>query len=407
MALADSEIVENGLQRKPVHGQPGEGDISLIDLVTVLLTRKRLIFGATLAGALVAVAIALRSPVSFTAEAVILPPQPQQSSLPAFSSGAMGGLGIATQLGLKTPGDLYVGLLGSRTIADEIVSQFHLRDVYKMKLASAARAALLKKVSFSAGKDSLIRIKATDHDPKRAAGLANAFVDQLYNQNARLAITDASQRRLFFEQQLSNEKDALVIAEAALKSTQQSTGMLVPSGQAEGMIRTSAQIRAEIVSREVQLQAMRSFATDENPRMQILEQEIIGFKSKLAGLEGNGGSRSSLELSAGRFPEASLEYIRKVRDLKYHETLFELIAKQYEAARIDEAKQPPLIQVVDRAVVPDRKAGPPRTLWTMAGGGIGFVLSCAWALLSAAIRNLAQAPENAGQMQSLRSALRF
>jgi uncharacterized protein involved in exopolysaccharide biosynthesis len=265
----------------------------------------------------------------------------------------------------------------------------------------------LKKVSFSAGKDSLIRIKATDHDPKRAAGLANAFVDQLYNQNARLAITDASQRRLFFEQQLSNEKDALVIAEAALKSTQQSTGMLVPSGQAEGMIRTSAQIRAEIVSREVQLQAMRSFATDENPRMQILEQEIIGFKSKLAGLEGNGGSSSSLELSAGRFPEASLEYIRKVRDLKYHETLFELIAKQYEAARIDEAKQPPLIQVVDRAVVPDRKAGPPRTLWTMAGGGIGFVLSCAWALLSAAIRNLAQAPENAGQMQSLRSALRF
>jgi tyrosine-protein kinase Etk/Wzc len=212
---------------------------------------------------------------------------------------------------------------------------------------------------------------------------------------------------LFFAQQLSHEKEALAIAEAALKTAQQSTGMLVPSGQAEGMIRAGAQIRAEIVSREVQLLAMRSFATDENPRMQILEQEIIGFKSKLAGLEGSGGSNSSLEFSAGRFPGANLEYIRKVRDLKYHETLFELIAKQHEAARIDEAKQPPIIQVVDRAVVPDRKAWPPRMLFTMTGGGIGFVLACAWALISAAIRNLAQLPENARQMQSLKGALRF
>jgi uncharacterized protein involved in exopolysaccharide biosynthesis len=407
MALADTETLGNKSSLRVEDRQSEESDISLIEILTVLLRRKRLIIGAILAGTLLAAVIASLIPVSYTAEAVILPPQQSQSSLSALAAGAIGGMGVASQLGLKSPADLYIGLLGSRTIADDIVNQFQLRKVYKKNLASDARKALLSYVSFTAGKDTLIKITAKDRDAKRAADLANAFVNELYEQNSHLAITEASQRRLFFEQQLASEKDALAVAETALRNTQQSTGLLVPSGQSEILIRTGADLRAQIVSREVQLQAMRSFATEENPQTQVLEQEIKAYKSKLSNLEENGGAGSAFDFSAGRLPEASLEYIRKVRDLKYHETLFELIARQYEAARIDEAKQAPIIQVVDRAVIPDKKTGFSRRLAAIAGGACGFVLACAWALMSAALRNLSQLPEQAERLHSLKHALRF
>lgn len=303
MALLNTEILEAGTLSKSKNGQTSDSEVSLIDLLTVLLQKKRLIFGATITAALLTAVIAVRLPISYTAQAVILAPQQQQSSLSAMmSAGAMGGMGIASQLGLKGPSDLYIGLLGSRSIADDIVSEFHLRDAYKTKFASDARKVLLQRVTFTSGKDTLIKIEVTDHDAARAAGIANAFVDRLYQQNSRLAVTDASQRRLFFEQQVASEKDALAIAETALKNTQQSTGLLAPGGQAEEMIRTGAELRAEIVSREVRLQAMSAFATDENPQKQVLELEIKGYKAKLSGLEANSGAASAFDLSAGRLP---------------------------------------------------------------------------------------------------------
>jgi uncharacterized protein involved in exopolysaccharide biosynthesis len=381
---------------------------SLIDLLTILLEKKRFILAVSLAGATAAAVIASFLPVSYKAEAVILPFQQAQPSLAAFASGALGGLaGTAaiSQIGLKSPGDLYVGLLASHSIADAVVQRFHLREVYKKKLASDARKALLGHVTFVSGKDSLIKITAEDHDPKRAADLANAFVEELHNQSSRITVTDAAHRRLFFEQQLANERDALADAEIALKNTQQSTGMVSPDGQAAAVFRATAELRSQIVSREVQLQAMRWFATDDNPQLQVLQQEISGFRSQLAGLEENGGSK--FELSVGKLPQASLEYIRKLRGLKYHETLYDVLARQYEAARIDEAKQAPLIQVVDNATVPDRKTWPPRGLLTVAAGMAGLVLASAWVLITGAIRNLAQTPAHAMRLESLKNALRF
>lgn len=393
----------------PAGAEPFGSAISVVELSTILLLRKRLIFGITLAAALASVAAAFCVPVWYTAEAIILPPQQQQSSIGAFS-GVIGSLtgssSMASQLGLKSPSDLYIGLLGSRSISDSVVTQFRLKEVYGKQLTSDARKALLKHMEFSSGKDSLIKIKAEDTDPKRAAAIANAFIDELYQQNSRLAITDASQRRLFFEKQLATEREALAKAESDLKETQQSTGMLVPSGQAEALIRGAAQLRAEIVSREVQLQAMRSFATEQNPQLQVLEQEIKSFKSQLAGIEENGGSGSKFELSAGKLPQANLEYIRKFRELKYHETLYELLARQYEAARIDEAKQAPVIQVVDRAIVPDKKSWPPRALLVLAGAAAGLLISSVWVAVMGTLRILSQSPDNALWVNSIREALR-
>ncbi len=381
---------------------------SLIDLVTIVLLKKRFILAASVTSAITAAVIVSFLPVSYKAVAVILPFQQAQSSLAAFASGALGGLAgsaAINQIGLKSPGDLYVGLLGSSTIADAVVQRFHLQSVYKTKLVSDARAALLQHVTFVSGKDSLIKITAEDRDPKRAADLANAFVQELHRQSSRITVTDAAHRRLFFEQQLATERDALADAEIGLKKTQQSTGMVSPSGQADAAFRATAELRAQIVSREVRLQAMRSFDTDDNPELQVLQEEIKGFRSQLAGFEEAGASK--YELSAGKLPQASLEYIRKLRGLKYHETLYDVLARQYEAARIDEAKEAPLIQVVDNATVPDKKTWPPRGLFTVAAGVAGLVLSSVWVLIARVMRHLAQTPAHGVQLKSLRNALRF
>ena len=380
MVQRNAESLENLQVMHAGANRENETETSLIELARILLHRKRFILGTSAAATIVtAIAVSFVPPL-FKAEATILPPQQQQSSMAALSGalGALAGAGMSSSLGLKNPADLYIGILGSRTISDDIINQFHLQQVYRKKLQSETRKALAKHVSFTSGKDTLITIAVEDHDPKRAADMANTFIDELYKQNSRLAITDSSQRRLFFEQELNKEKNALAAAEIALKNTQQATGLLTPTGQAEVLLRSGAQLRAEIASRQVQLQAMRSYATDENPQVQVLRKEIGALQGQLGQLESKNGSGSAFEVSAGKLPESSLEYIRKFRDMKYHETLYELLAKQYEAARIDEAKQAPVIQVVDRAVKPDKKSSPNRVLIVSLVAVLGFLGCIIW-----------------------------
>lgn len=383
-------------------------EVSLVELLTVLLERKRIICLATLVAGVVTAAIASLLPVSFKAEASILPPQQQQSSLASLagSVGGIAGASVASQLGLKNPGDLYIGMLGSRSIADEIIKKFSLSQVYKTELASQTRTVLGKRVSFTSGKDSIIKITAEDRDPQRAADLANAFVDELYHQTSRLAMTDAGQRRLFFEQQLAKEKDALADAETDFKNIEQKTGLLAPAGQAEILLHSDAQLRAEIGSRQVQLQAMRSYATDENPQIQVLNTEIAALETQLGKLQTKAGTKPDMEMSAGRMPLLALDHLRKARNVKYHETLYDLLARQYEAARIDEAKESPEIQVIDRAITPDHKSWPPRALLTCAGAAMAFLIACLYVVSSYAIRTLSAKPDSAEQLQLLNNALR-
>jgi tyrosine-protein kinase Etk/Wzc len=391
MSPINTQVFDEVASIIPARPQVEDREVSAAEVIAVLLKHKRFISVVTAVVTVVTAIGVSFLPNSFKADALIVPPQQQQSSIAALAGSALGGLamsGMASQLGLKNPSDLYIGILGSRTIADEIVKQFHLEQVYDKKLASDARKALIKHASFTSGKDSLIKITVEDRDPKRAADLANAFIDELYKQNSRLALTDAAQRRMFFEQQLKNEKDALADAEVALKSTQQSTGLLAPTGQAEVLIRSGAQLRAEIASKEVQLQSMRSYATDQNPQIDVLKREIAALQGQLGRLEVNQGSNSAFQISAGKLPQAGLEYIRKLRDLKYHETLFELLAKQYEIARMDEAKQAPVIQVVDRAVAPDKKSWPPRAIYVLGSALLAVALTSASVFVTHRFRSL-------------------
>jgi tyrosine-protein kinase Etk/Wzc len=345
-------------------------DVSLVELSALLYRRRSRLLSAAAIAAAVSGIIVFVIPVSYTAEAVIMTPQQAQSSLSSFLGPLAGlapaagasGLGLLSGLGLRNPADLYVGVLESRTIADALITQFGLKDVYQVPDYTRARKRLARNTRVEGGKDSLIRIRVDDHDAARAAKLANAYVEELSKSNSRLAFTEAGQRRLFFEGQLKTEKDALAEAEIGLRNTQQATGLVAPSGQAEALLRVGGQLHTEILSRETQLEAMKTFAADDNPRLQIVKRELGVLQSQLHQLEQGDYKPGTLELPTGRLPEASLKYIRAVRELKYHETLFEVLSRQYEAARLDEAKSAALIQIVDRAVTPERKTWPPRTL---------------------------------------------
>lgn len=291
--------------------------------------------------------------------------------------GQLGGLagaagGIA---GLKNPNDLYVAMLQSRTIADKLISHFDLKARFDVETLDEARKKLDKIATVASDKAGTISVLVENKDPKFAAELANAFVSELSNLTKGLAITDAAQRRLFFEKQLIAVKDDLANAEIALRKTQESTGMLQLDGQVQGIIRNVAQLEGTIAAKEVQLNAMRSFATNSNPDLLRLQGEIQGYQAQLEKLKtGKLSKDGDLMVPTGKIPEVGIEYIRSLRNVKYQETIFELLSKQYELAKIDEAKESSNIQILDNAVPAEKKSKPKELIIILLGffGG-GFL----------------------------------
>ena len=355
-----------------------QGSVRKLDLLDVLLIfarRKWLILGWALAGLVIAIIALLRAPTLYKSQATIMPPQQEQSSSALLSQlGALTAFSaVGSNLGLKNPADLYVSILQTNLVADDMVNRFHLMDVYKIPDLDGAAGMLRKRSKFVTSKDGLMQIIVEDKDPQRAATLANGYADELFQQNNRLAIGSASQRRLFFEQQLAQEKDHLADAEVALKQTQQSTGVLQLSGQAQNIIGQEANIQANITSHEVQLGALLSSSTEQNPEVVRLRTELAGLREQLQQLQkGSGGAM----LSQHEFPAAGLEYIRKERDMQYHQTLYDLLARQLEAARIDEAKATPTVQMVDPPQLPKVRSWPKPFLFLLVGLVAGIMLGC-------------------------------
>src|ERR1035437_5161788 len=359
-----SELQEHA-ESSPVPPTAGrdtkDDEISLLDLLIVLAERKRIIFRVTAVFAILAIIVSLVLPKRYTATVTLLPPQ-QNSSMGAALASQLGNLGgmaalAGGSLGLKTPNDMFVGMLKSRTVEDAMVQHFGLMQEYDRKYLSDARKTFESRATIDgSGKDGLIHISVEDRDPQRAAELANGYVNRFRIQSQHLAITEASQRRLFFEQQLEQAKDNLAIAEEALKQTEQKTGLIQLDSQARALIESAASLRAQVAAKEVQIQGIRTYATGENAQLVEAQQELDSMRAQLAKLGGSEDSASGgLIVPKGQVPAAGLEYVRKLRDVKYNETIFDILARQFEAAKLDEAKQGGLIQVVDPAVTPDRR----------------------------------------------------
>ncbi|MGO9863531.1 MAG: GNVR domain-containing protein [Terriglobales bacterium] len=396
-------------------GELSERDV--LDWLLALSRRKRLILRTTLAAAVLAAMVALVLPNRYTATAKILPPQ-QSQSLAASMIGQLGALGpmaamAQRDLGLKNPGDLYVGMLRSRTVVDALVGRFDLLRVYRDRRMSDARRDLEDATEVVVGKEGLIAISVEDKEASRAPQIANAYVEELRHLTQDLAVTEAGQRRIFFERQLEIAKNNLADAEQALKQTEQTTGLIQLDGQAKAIIESVVKLRALIAAKEVELRARRLFSTEQNPDTRLGEEQLLGLRAQLAGLEkqsagsngGSGADAGNVQVPVGDVPEAGLQYVRRLRDVKYAETMFELLAKQYEAARLDEAKTAAVIQVLDPAVEPDRKSSPRRSLIVALAALLGFFSSCIYGLIADAVHRMRLKPESNAQFAALRTEI--
>ncbi|HUP05929.1 MAG TPA: Wzz/FepE/Etk N-terminal domain-containing protein, partial [Caldimonas sp.] len=338
-----------------------ESWVTLADILTWVGEGKRLVGLVTLAAAVVALGVALLLSPVFTARTTLLAPNTQQQGGSAAALAALGALGGLGGVAPKTPDDLYVALLKSDSVLRLLDERFDLKKHFGVKTFEALRKAVPGAVRVSADKKSgLITVEVDDESAKFAADLANAHAEEVTRVLARLAVSEAQLRRVFFENQLKETKENLVKAEQQLQATQEKSGMIVLDKQTEALIGSAALLRSQIAEREVQLKVLRTSATEQNPDVQRIQAELRGLRTELERLESsqNAPSGNPLDLPVTKIPAAAIDYIRARRELKIQETLLESMLRQYEIAKLDEAKEGPTLQQVDKALPPDYKSKP-------------------------------------------------
>lgn len=380
-------------------------EISLLDLAIVLAKNKRLIIGLPLFAGVAAIAATLLMAPIFTATTKILPPQ-QSSSTASAMLAQLGGLaGLAgSATGIKNPNDLYVAMMQSRTVGDKLIDRFSLMTLWKAEFRADAQKRLDGGSKISSGKDGIITIEVEDEDPKRAADIANAYVNELHQLTKVLAVTEASQRRLFFEEQLLAAKDNLTRAEIAAREGLSSGGLVKVDDQGRAMIEITARLRGQIAVKEIQIGAMRTYAAEGNPDLRAAQQELVVMKSELTRAEGAG--RSPVSKSPGKGNGSGIETLNLLRDVKYFETIYELLARQYEIAKIDEAKDSATIQVLDTAVPPERRSKPKRVLIVLLAMVAAGFLAVVLAFVREAMARMQQDPAQRERLEMLRLHLR-
>jgi len=381
----------------------------MLDLLIMLAQRKRFILLFTLGAALLTAFISLVLPVRYTAYASILPPQQSSTGAALLSQMANGG-GLAalagSSLGLKSQVDVYVAMFGSRTVEDAMIRRFDLMKVYRTKKMSIARKIFERRSTAVAGlKDGIIRISVEASTPEQAAAMTSAYVEEFQKLASGVAVTEAAQRRLFFERQMQQAESNLSNAEQDLKKTELQTGMFLPDSQSRVMMETAATIQASITAKEVEIQAMSSFATDSNPEIVILKRQLAELREQLSQLTGNSDNASGLFVPKGSLPAAALDYVRKLREVKYRETLFQAVATQYQLAKLDEAKQGTIFQTIDHPVPPDSRSFPHRTILVILFTALAFVLACFIVWANAVYEAMRKDPLDGPRVASLLAAL--
>jgi uncharacterized protein involved in exopolysaccharide biosynthesis len=339
--------------------------LSLLDALQIVARRSRMISRATLAAAVLSVIISLLLPNIYTAKTMILPAQ-EDKGLASAMMAQLGGLAslAGASVGGATTADLYVSMLKCEAIKDPIIDRFKLMDVYENKYRMDTYKALDKKAVIAAGKkDGIITITVDDKDPKRAAEMANAYVEELGKLAVRLNVTGAGKNRVFLEERLAQAKGDLAKAEENLKVFQAKNKAVQMTAQAEATIKGVAEMRARLAAQEVQLATYRRQLTESSQEVKNLGTSVANLKAQVAKLEGVGGN-SSIP-SVGSVPAIGQEYVRIMREFKIQESLVELLTKQYEMARLSESKDISPLQVIQKARVPERKSKPKRSVFVL------------------------------------------
>lgn len=341
-------------------------NLGLLDLVLIAARRWRLIGALSLAGGVLAFLASLLITPQFTAKVTFLPPQSSAGSGISLALQSLGPLAsLATGMSGKASGDLYVSFLESESIADRMIDRFHLQQLYKAKYKFEARDVLKSRTRISLGKkDGLISIEVDDTEPQRAAAMANQYVEELRQLTGGMALTEAQRKRAFFQTQVQATREKLAQAQAALQASGFNPGAL--RSEPGAATQEYAKVMGELTAVEVQRSALSTQMASGSPEMMHLDATASALRARLHALE-------EQSTDAGQ----SQDYVSKFREFKYQESLFEALSKQFEAARLDESKDDNLIQIVDRAQVPEWKSKPKRAMFAIAGALLTMVITSA------------------------------
>jgi len=401
---------QNKFENQPYPPSYYEDDeIDLLDLLIVLAKRKWLIFWMTFIFGIISIAYVLLVPPIYRASTRILPPMAGKQSLAMSMMSQAGVPGFAADaLGIKTPGDLVVGIATSRTVQNKLIEKFDLMTRFESENMDLTREALSEATSANTdAKSGIVSIAFEDKDPEFASQVANAYVKELQGLLQTLAVSEASQQRLFLEGQVRETQLELLRSETALAEYQKKTGILNAGQQASALMSAIATFRARISAKEVEFKTAQTFASANNPRIQQLKAEIASLKEEMTKLEEKASSGTSGTFSLSELPDAGLEYLRKLRDQKFYETLYGMLLKQLETARMAEAQEPSIIQVIDEAVAPQVKAKPKRKQVVILATVLGFFLSIFLAFIFEFVEKAGLDPERKGKLHTLKNHLRL
>lgn len=381
-----------------------EDEINLLELLRVVVRNLPLIVKITTAAVILSVVYSLTLKNVYSAKATLLPPQKDSGGGTAALLASMGGglAGLAGGLGGGST-DLYLGLLKSRTVTDSVIKRLDLQAEFKSQNIDSARAALQGLVKFQAGKDGIITITADYTDPAKAALLANTFVDELQKKSQQLNLTKASTERSFLEKRLTVVKQDLKTAEEEMKVFQEKNKTIKADDQARVAIEGIAQLKAELITKEVQLAALRNSMTDESAEVRTLLAGMTKLKSQLNAMSGSGGGGGVIP-SAGNVPSIGVQYIRLLRELKTQEALYEQLTKQFELAKINEARDSSSIQVLDEAVTPLHKSKPKRSLIVILATVTAFFCSIFLVFIREYLAKLS--PEDSAVVSEMKGTLK-
>ncbi len=399
----------NETQNLPAAPSPNssQGVFDIFEFVILLARHKKTIILLPVVVAIIVGGLSLLLPNVYKADTRILPPQQAQSGASALLSqlNGMAGVAAAGATGMKNPNDLYIGMLKSRMIADKLIAKYDLATVYQLKSPEKIRAELAKNTTISSGKDGFISVEVEDKDKVRAVKLTNAYIEELLNLTRVIAVTEAGQRRVFFERQLEASKDNLAKAEMALKQALDTHGVISVDSDSRAIVETVSRLRAQIAAKEIQLGSMQAFMTPNNFDYKRVQEELSSLRTELSKLQ-NGRPAEEIPLRKNAGDQPGLENIKILREVKYHQMLYELLSKQYEMARLDEAKENSVIQVLDTAVEPERHAKPRRLLLAVLAGILTFFFTVAWIFVADLKRTLLTMPGRAAQWDRMMAQLR-
>jgi uncharacterized protein involved in exopolysaccharide biosynthesis len=363
-------------QQPGQHQKATEDEISLLDLAVTLAKHKKLILGLPIFAALVAAVVTLFIPSSYTATIRILP------------------------TGGSIPKETIISLLNSQPISDSLIQSFLLQKVYRTPSLSATRSALKAAVKIAAAKDGAIEVSVDDKSPKRAALMANSYYNILQHNMHNYGLTEVSQRRFMLEKLLPDAKKVLDQAESDLNRARRSSGIDEPDARAEELVRASADLKAKIAMKELELIALGTLDPAKNPNYFRTQQELSVLWSEFATVD-------NAEMTMGRVSEAELDYLRKIRAFKYNETRYEQLIKQIEVLKVDEVKETPLLQVLEKADVPEHKSKPKRALVAVISALATGILVMIWVFVSEALQKSTEDEASAARIQLLRRYLRW